>query len=40
VRIRRIGWLAWSLWGLTMALEVGAIWLWLGNTSRGGGYWS
>jgi hypothetical protein len=38
VRTRRIGWLAWSLWGLTMVLEVAAIWLWLGNRSRGGGY--
>ncbi len=27
-----------SMWGLTMALEVVAIWLWLGNRSRGGGY--
>ncbi len=35
---RRIGWLAWSMWGLTMALEVVAIWLSLGNRSRGGGY--
>jgi hypothetical protein len=40
VRTRRIGWLAWSLWGLTMALEVTAIWLWLGNRSRGGGYFA
>jgi hypothetical protein len=40
VRSRRIGWLAWSLWGLTMALEVTAIWLWLGNHSRGGGYFA
>jgi hypothetical protein len=40
VRSRRIGWLAWSLWGLTMALEVAAIWLWLGNHSRGGGYFA
>jgi hypothetical protein len=38
VRTRRIGWLAWSLWGLTMALEVTAIWLWLGNRMLGGGY--
>jgi hypothetical protein len=38
VRTRRIGWLAWSLWGLTMALEVTAIWLWLGNRRLGGGY--
>jgi hypothetical protein len=37
VRTRRLGWLAWSLWGLTMALEVTAIWLWLGNRSLGGG---
>jgi hypothetical protein len=37
VRTRRLGWLAWSLWGLTMALEVAAIWLWLGNRSLGGG---
>jgi hypothetical protein len=35
VGTRRIGWLAWSLWGLTMALEVTAIWLWLGNRSLG-----
>jgi hypothetical protein len=40
VTIRRIGWLAWSLWGLTMALEVAAIWLWLGNRSLGGGYFA
>jgi hypothetical protein len=40
VRTRRLGWLAWSLWGLTMALEVAAIWLWLGNHSRGGGYFA
>jgi hypothetical protein len=40
VKTRRIGWLAWSLWGLTMALEVTAIWLWLGNRSRGGGYFA
>jgi hypothetical protein len=40
VRSRRIGWLVWSLWGLTMALEVGAIWLWLGNRSMGGGYFA
>jgi hypothetical protein len=40
VRTRRIGWLAWSLWGLTMALEVAAIWLWLGNRSLGGGYFA
>jgi hypothetical protein len=38
VRTRGIGWLAWSLWGLTMVLEVAAIWLWLGNRSRGAGY--
>jgi hypothetical protein len=37
VRTRRLGWLAWPLWGLTMALEVAAIWLWLGNRSLGGG---
>jgi hypothetical protein len=35
VRTPRIGWLAWSLWGLTMTLEVAAIWLWLGNRSQG-----
>jgi hypothetical protein len=40
VRTRRLGWLAWSLWGLTMALEVAAIWLWLGNRSLGGGYFA
>jgi hypothetical protein len=40
VRSRRIGWLAWSLWGLTMALEITAIWLWLGARSRGGGYFA
>src|SRR4029450_7394881 len=40
VRTRRMGWLAWSLWALTMALEVTAIWLWLGNRSRGGGYFA
>jgi hypothetical protein len=40
VRTRRLGWLVWSLWGLTMALEVGAIWLWLGNRSMGGGYFA
>ena len=40
VRSRRIGWLAWSLWGLTMALELAAIWLWLGNHSRGGGFFA
>jgi hypothetical protein len=40
VRTRRLGWLAWSLWGLTMALEVGAIWLWLGNRSLDGGYFA
>jgi hypothetical protein len=40
VRTRRPGWLAWSLWALTMALEVTAIWLWLGNRSRGGGYFA
>ena len=38
MRSRRIGWLAWSLWGLTMALEITAIWLWLG--ARGGGYFA
>ena len=27
-------------WGLTMALEVAAIWLWLGNRSLGGGYFA
>ncbi len=40
MRTRRLGWLAWSLWGLTMALEVAAIWLWLGNRSMGGGYFT
>jgi hypothetical protein len=40
VRSRRIGWLAWSPWGLTMVLEVAAIWLWLGARSRGGGYFT
>jgi hypothetical protein len=40
VRSRRIGWLAWSLWGLTMVLLVAAIWLWLGARSRGGGYFA
>jgi hypothetical protein len=40
LRTRRIGWLAWSLWGLTMALEAAAIWLWLGNHSLGGGYYA
>jgi hypothetical protein len=35
MKTRRIGWLAWSLWGLTMALEVTAIWLWLGNRNLG-----
>ena len=40
MRTRSTGWLAWSLWALTMALEVVAIWLWLGNRSRGGGYFS
>jgi hypothetical protein len=40
VRTRRLGWLAWSLWGLTMVLEVAAIWLWLGNHSLGGGYFA
>ena len=40
MRSRRRGWLAWSLWGLTMALEVTAIWLWLGNHSRGGGFFA
>jgi hypothetical protein len=33
-------WIAWSLWGLTMALEVAAIWLWLRNRSAGGGYFA
>ena len=37
---RSAGWLAWSLWALTMVLEVTAIWLWLGNHSRGGGYFA
>lgn len=36
VRTRSSGWLAWSLWALTMALEVAAIWLWLRNRSLGG----
>jgi hypothetical protein len=36
VRTRSTGWLAWSLWALTMALEVAAIWLWLRNRSLGG----
>ena len=40
VRTRGTGWLAWSLWGLTMALEVAAIWLWLRNRSLGGGYFA
>jgi hypothetical protein len=40
VRTRRLGWLAWSLWGLTIVLEVAAIWLWLGNHSLGGGYFA
>jgi hypothetical protein len=40
VRSRRIGWLTWSLWGLTMALEITAIWLWLGARSRRGGYFA
>jgi hypothetical protein len=40
LRSRRIGWLAWSLWGLTMALEITAIWLWLSVRSRGGGYFA
>ena len=40
MRSRRSGWLAWSLWGLTMALEITAIWLWLGARSRGGGYFA
>jgi hypothetical protein len=40
VRTRSIGWLAWSLWALTMALEVTAIWLWLRNRSLGGGYFA
>ena len=40
VRTRRHGWLAWSLWALTMTLEVTAIWLWLGNRSLGGGYFA
>jgi hypothetical protein len=40
VRTRRNGWLAWSLWALTMALEVAAIWLWLGNRRLGGGYFA
>jgi hypothetical protein len=34
---RSTGWLAWSLWIVTMALEVAAIWLSLGNSSLGGG---
>jgi hypothetical protein len=40
VRTRSTGWLAWSLWALTMALEGAAIWLWLGNRSLGGGYFA
>jgi hypothetical protein len=40
VRSRRLGWLAWSLWDLTMALEVAAVWLWLGNRSLGSGYFA
>jgi hypothetical protein len=40
MRTRSTVWLAWSLWVLTMALEVTAIWLWLGNHSRGGGYFA
>jgi hypothetical protein len=40
VRTRSTGWLAWSLWGLTMVLEVAAIWLWLRNRSLGGGYFA
>jgi hypothetical protein len=40
VRTRSTRWLAWSLWVLTMALEVAAIWLWLGNRSLGGGYFA
>jgi hypothetical protein len=40
MRTRGTVWLAWSLWALTMALEVTAIWLWLGNHSRGGGYFA
>jgi hypothetical protein len=40
VRTRRLGLLAWSLWCLTMALEVAAIWLWLGNRSLDGGYFA
>ena len=38
VRSRRIRWLVWSLWGLTMALEITAIWLWLDNRRLGGSY--
>jgi hypothetical protein len=40
VRTRRLGWLASLLWGLAMALEVAAIWLWLGNRGLGGGYFA
>jgi hypothetical protein len=40
VRTRSTRWLVWSLWALTMALEVVAIWLWLGNHSLGGGYFA
>jgi hypothetical protein len=40
MRTRHLGWLAWSLWGLTMALEVAASWLWLGTRSLGGGYFA
>ena len=40
MRSRSTGWLAWSLWALTMAIEVAAIWLWLRNRSLGGGYFA
>jgi hypothetical protein len=40
LRTRRLGRLAWSLWGLTMALEAAAIWLWLGNHRLGGGFFA
>jgi hypothetical protein len=33
-------WLVWSLWALTMILEVAAIWLWLGNRGLDGGYFA
>jgi hypothetical protein len=36
VRTHSTRWLAWSLWILTMALEIAAIWLWVRNRSLGG----